>query len=85
MYLGEDFARSGDLTCIFCDEELSDGSLLTFLVIELRNVSFSQQWQVIKYVIDTLPNLGSASFDSRGNGQMIAELAAQEWPGTCTR
>jgi len=31
--------------------------------------------------MDTLPNLGSAAFDSRGNGQMIAELAAQEWPG----
>jgi phage FluMu gp28-like protein len=81
VYLGEDFARSGDLTSIFCDEELPDGRLLTFLVIELRNVPFSQQWQVIKYVMDTLPNLGSAAFDSRGKGQMLAELAAQEWPG----
>ena len=81
VYLGEDFARSGDLTSIFFDEEMPDGRLLTFLVIELRNVPFSQQWQVIKYVMNTLPNLGSAAFDSRGNGQMIAELAAQEWPG----
>jgi phage FluMu gp28-like protein len=31
--------------------------------------------------METLPNLGSAAFDSRGNGQMIAEYAAQEWPG----
>jgi phage FluMu gp28-like protein len=81
VYLGEDFARSGDLTCIFLDEEMPDGRMLTFFVIELRNVPFAQQWQVIKYVMDTLPNLGSAAFDSRGNGQMIAELAAQEWPG----
>jgi phage FluMu gp28-like protein len=81
VYLGEDFARSGDLTCIFLDEEMPDGRLLTFLVIELRNVPFAQQWQVIKYVMDTLPNLGGAAFDSRGNGQMIAEYAAQEWPG----
>lgn len=81
VYVGEDFARSGDLTGIFCDEEMPDGRLLTFLVLELRNVPFSQQWQVIKYVMDTLPNLGSAAFDSRRNGQMIAELAAQEWPG----
>ncbi|MDR1031386.1 MAG: hypothetical protein LBL76_11010, partial [Treponema sp.] len=81
VYLGEDFARSGDLTSIFCDEQVPDGRLLTFLVIELRNVPFSQQWQVITYVMDTLPNLGSAAFDSRGNGQMIAELAAQQWPG----
>jgi phage FluMu gp28-like protein len=81
VYLGEDFARSGDLTSIFFDEEIPDGRLLTFLVIELRNVPFSQQWQVISYVMDTLPNLGGAAFDSRGNGQMISELAAQEWPG----
>jgi len=81
VYIGEDFARSGDLTCIFFDEEMPDGRLLTFFVIELRNVPFAQQWQVIKYVMDTLPNLGSAAFDSRGNGQMIAELAAQEWSG----
>ncbi|MDR2444867.1 MAG: hypothetical protein LBD44_02870 [Spirochaetaceae bacterium] len=81
FYIGEDFARTGDLTTIFFDEEMSDGRLLTFLVIELRNVPFSQQWQVIKYVMDTLPALGGAAFDSRGNGQMIAELAAQEWPG----
>jgi phage FluMu gp28-like protein len=81
VYLGEDFARSGDLTSIFFDEEMPDGRLLTFLVIELRNVPFSQQWQVIKHVMNTLPNLGCAAFDSRGNGQMIAEYAAQEWPG----
>jgi len=81
VYIGEDFARSGDLTSIFFDEEMPGGRLLTFLVIELRNVPFAQQWQVIKYVMDTLPSLGSAAFDSRGNGQMIAEYAAQEWPG----
>ena len=81
VYLGEDFARSGDLTCIFLDEEMPDGRLLTFLAIELRNVPFAQQWQALKYIMDTLPNLGGAAFDSRGNGQMIAELAAQEWPG----
>jgi len=81
VYIGEDFARSGDLTTVFFDEELPDGKLLTFLVVELRNVPFAQQWQVIRYVMDTLPNLGGAAFDSRGNGQMVAELAAQEWPG----
>jgi phage FluMu gp28-like protein len=81
VYIGEDFARSGDLTCIFFDELLEDNRLSTFLVIELRNVPFAQQWQVIKYVMNTLPALGSAAFDSRGNGQMIAEYAAQEWPG----
>jgi len=81
VYLGEDFARSGDLTCIFLDELMPDGKQLTFLVIELRNVPFDQQWQVILYLMDTVPNFGGGAFDSRGNGQMIAEYAAQEWPG----
>jgi phage FluMu gp28-like protein len=31
VYLGEDFARSGDLTCIFLDELMPDGKLFTFL------------------------------------------------------
>jgi phage FluMu gp28-like protein len=81
VYLGEDFARSGDLTCIFLDEQLPDGHAYTFLVIELRNVPFDQQWQVLRYLMDTLPNFSGAAVDARGNGQMIAELAAQEWPG----
>jgi len=81
VYLGEDFARSGDLTCIFLDELMPDGKQLTFLVIELRNVPFDQQWQVILYLMNTVPNFGGGAFDSRGNGQMIAEYAAQEYPG----
>jgi len=81
VYLGEDFARSGDLTCIFLDELLPNENLQTFCVIELRNVPFDQQWQTIKYVMDTLPNFAGGAMDSRGNGQAIAEYAAQEWPG----
>jgi phage FluMu gp28-like protein len=80
VYLGEDFARSGDLTCIFLDELLPGGKLVTFLAIELRNVPFYQQWQTILYLMNTLPNFGAGAFDARGNGQMIAEYAAQEWP-----
>jgi phage FluMu gp28-like protein len=81
VYLGEDFARSGDLTCIFLDEVIPTGEQLTFCVIELRNVPFDQQWQTILYIMNILPNFAGGAFDSRGNGQMIAEYAAQEWPG----
>jgi len=81
VYLGQDFARSGDLTCIFLDELLPDGDQMTCLVVELRNVPFDQQWQTVLYLMDTLPNFSGGAFDARGNGQMIAEKAAQEWPG----
>ena len=64
------------------DEELSDGGTDTLCEIELRNIPFAQQWQFIKLCCDTLPHFDGAAFDSRGNGQMIAELAAQEYPGS---
>ena len=79
---GEDFARSGDLTVLHFDEELSDGGTDTLCEIELRNIPFAQQWQFIKLCCDMLPQFDGAAFDSRGNGQMIAELAAQEYPGS---
>ena len=81
VYLGEDFARSGDLTCIFLDELFPNENMQTFCVIELRNVPFDQQWQTIRYVMETIPHFAGGAFDSRGNGQSIAEYAAQEWPG----
>ena len=78
---GEDFARSGDITVLHFDTELADGSTDTLCEIELRNVPFEQQKKFINLCFDTLKNFDGAAFDSRGNGQMIAEWAAQEYPG----
>nr|QGT51348.1 hypothetical protein Unknown280_0400 [uncultured Spirochaetaceae bacterium] len=82
--LGEDFARSGDLTVLWFDEELpNDAGTHTLCVVELRNIPFEQQWQFIKLCCgEGLRHFDGAAFDSRGNGQMIAELAAQEWTGS---
>ena len=79
--VGEDFARSGDITVLHFDMELPDDSTDTLCEIELRNVPFEQQRQFIQLCFDTLKNFDGAAFDSRGNGQMIAEWAAQEYPG----
>ena len=79
---GEDFARSGDLTVLHFDTELPDGITDTLCVIELRNVPFAQQLQLIMLCCETLKNFSGAAFDSRGNGQMIAEMMAQEYPGS---
>ncbi len=81
VVFGEDFARSGDLTVIWLDEIIAEGETQNLCVIELRNIPFAQQWQMIQLIGNTLPNFEGAAFDSRGNGQMIAEYAAQEWPG----
>lgn len=80
--MGEDFARSGDLTTLWFDEELPDDKgTHTLCVIELRNIPFEQQWQFLRNCMNALKDFDGGAFDSRGNGQMIAELAAQEWPG----
>ena len=81
VVMGEDFARSGDLTVIWLDEIIAEGKTKTLCVIELRNIPFAQQWQLIKLIGNGLKDFEGAAFDSRGNGQMIAEYAAQEWPG----
>ena len=81
VVLGEDFARSGDLTVIWLDEIIAERQTKTLCVIELRNIPFAQQWQMIRLIGNELKTFEGAAFDARGNGQMIAEYAVQEWPG----
>lgn len=70
---GEDFARSADLTNLFpMAIEKSLHRTVPFGV-ELRNVPFRQQLQIIWFILDRLPNLIGAAFDARGNGQQVAE------------
>ena len=78
-YLGMDFARSGDLSEISIAREEDDRKLKSIVYLELRNVPFAQQLQILYYCIDNLPRFYSGSFDARGNGQMTAEYAAQKY------
>ena len=80
--VGQDFARSGDLTSLWFTEYVEKKHTLTSLVLELRNWPFDQQWQLWELLYGALGSrlLGSA-LDARGNGQMIAEKAETEWPG----
>jgi phage FluMu gp28-like protein len=80
--IGQDFARSGDLTVLWFTEFIEKKFTRTALVAELRNWPFDQQWQLWELLYTALGGLllGSA-LDARGNGQMIAEKAETEWPG----
>lgn len=80
-FLGEDFGRSADLTVIWPIQRRADLSLDTPFVLELRNVPFEQQRQVLFYVADRLPRFWGAALDARGNGQYLAEVAAQRYGG----
>ena len=78
-YFGEDFGRSGDLTVIWPLQMGQDLTRRTPFVVELRNIPFRNQEQVLFYIIDRLPRFTTGAMDARGNGQYLAETAAQRY------
>ena len=78
-YFGEDFGRSGDLTVIWPLQESGKLKCRTPFTVELRNVPFRQQEQILFYLVDRLPNFRAGAMDARGNGQALAEYAMQRY------
>lgn len=76
---GEDFARSGDLTVIDVGELAQDLHIKTKLQVELKNIPFRQQEQILFYIVDRLPRLRGGAMDARGNGQALAEYARDRY------
>lgn len=84
-YYGMDFARSGDLSVIApLVEDLGLKRRVPFM-LELRNVPFRQQEQILFYIVDRLPRFIAGAMDARGNGQYLAEVAAQRYGSTRIR
>jgi phage FluMu gp28-like protein len=78
-FFGEDFGRSGDLTVIWPLQIAADLTRRTPFVVELRNIPFRNQEQVLFYIADRLPRFTTGAMDARGNGQYLAETAAQRY------
>jgi phage FluMu gp28-like protein len=76
---GEDFGRSGDLTVIAPITIEQDLKRRVPFLVELRNVPFKQQEQVLNYIVDRLPRLAAGALDARGNGQYLAEQTAYRY------
>lgn len=76
---GEDFARSGDLTVIWPLSILATLVLRTPFTVELRNVPFEQQKQILWYIFDRLPNFRAAKLDAGGNGEWLGEVSVQRY------
>ncbi|MFJ2712204.1 hypothetical protein ACIOZM_15125 [Pseudomonas sp. NPDC087346] len=75
-YYGHDFARSGDLSVIWPLLKDQNMRKRTPFLVELRNVPFKQQEQILFYIVDRLPNFQKGAPDARGNGSQLAESAA---------
>lgn len=76
---GFDFGRSGDLSVFVPLAEGRDLILRAPFVLELRNVPFRQQEQILFWICDRMPRLGAGRHDARGNGQFLAEYAIQRY------
>ena len=78
-YYGMDFGRKIDLTAIVPLELGADLVRRAPFVVELRNVPFRQQEQILHAIIERLPRFQYGAHDARGNGQQIAELMQQKY------
>ncbi len=76
---GEDFARNGDATVILPLEIGTDLVRRAPFQVELRNVPFDQQREILYYICDRLPRLSGGALDATGNGAYLAEKAAQKY------
>lgn len=78
-FLGEDFGRTGDLSVQWPLIQLQNLVRRTPFVVELRNIPFKQQEQILLYILRRLPRLTGVALDARGNGQYLAECARDEF------
>jgi phage FluMu gp28-like protein len=76
---GEDFGRSGDLSVFIPLVEQQSANWRAPFHVELRNIPFQQQEQILVYILDRLPRFRFGAFDARGNGQYLAERAMQKY------
>ncbi|HQU16643.1 MAG TPA: hypothetical protein PLO69_11150 [Gammaproteobacteria bacterium] len=76
--VGQDFGRSRDLTVLWVLAVARTLVRHTRLVVELRNVPFECQKQILWYVLDRL-NFSAAKLDAGGNGAHLAEVTMQRY------
>lgn len=83
--LGMDFARTGDLSCIAPAQIAANLHVTIPFIVEMKNVPYNQQLQVLFAIGDILPNLGGMVIDSRGNGSYVGEAAFDKYGSLVVR
>lgn len=76
---GQDFARSGDVSCYVPITVQRDLSRTVPFVIEMRNVPYEQQKQINHWVSERLPRFSAGKIDSNGNGNYLGEVSQQKF------
>ncbi len=78
-FVGQDFARSSDLSAVAVGQVDDMANLHERLEIEMRNVPFSAQRRILNFIFGNIPLFSAAKLDARGNGQQLAEEMQMEW------
>lgn len=78
-YYGLDFGRSGDLTYLLPFQEQPNLVRKAPFALEMRNVPYDQQQQILFYIVEQLPRFTCGAHDARGNGEFLAEAAATKF------
>lgn len=74
-FMGEDFARSGDMTSFVVLAQQQNLVRKVAFIVELGNMPYKQQEQIVLFILKRLPRFAGAAFDARGNGGFLAESA----------
>lgn len=82
VVFGQDFGRKGDLSVIVVLQILKNLTRRAPFILELRNVPYEQQQQVLQYIVDRLPRFRAGKLDATGNGGSHAEIAMQKYGET---
>lgn len=78
-YLGGDYGRISDLSVLWPLAVTKTMKRITPFVVEMKNMPFDQQKQILKYICDRLPRLCAQKHDATGLGMAIAEFAVQKY------
>ncbi len=78
-FMGGDFARISDLSVFAPMIQFRNLKRRIPFMVELRGMPFSQQLQVLWFLMDNLPRFIGAALDSRGLGMQMAEQTAQRY------
>lgn len=77
--IGVDFARSGDLTVMWLFQTDRNNRRRTGLVVELRNIPFTEQETVCAALATGAPRFQAMKLDATGNGAYLAERMQQRF------
>lgn len=76
---GQDFARSGDVSAFVPIAVQRDLTRTVPFVVEMRNVPYEQQRQLVWWLVERLPRFSAGKLDSTGNGDYLGEVAQQRF------